>query len=589
MNQKTILFLIAIVISSCKTDKHDNNQITKDELREHIQYLASEKLAGRYPGTPGDKLTAEFILKDFRSNDLFLYDTNGLQTFEVSLGNKVSDNNSLTIDQYKAELQKEFVPFAFSSNDTLQSEVAFAGYGFKIETPEFTWNEYKNLDVNNKWVMILEGKPNLQKMRSPFRPHQRNRSKIMLAREMGAGGVLIVSEEKELTSPALKRGTLNIPVIHITRELADRILKPKNITVSELKHFYTDEEETHSFQVETTVSANIKLEEYIVQTHNILAEIKQPRERNDGKYIVIGAHYDHLGIGGAESGSRNPDTSAIHFGADDNASGVASMLEISEKLQSIQDSLTKNILFIAFGAEEQGLIGSNYFINHSEIDPSDIEAMINIDMVGRLREEKSLQVGGTGTSKQAEDLLKKHNERYNFKLGFSKEGYGPSDHSSFYSNNIPVFFFSTGPHLDYHTPQDKPSKINYTGLKEVSHFIYDVTKELAMDKTQLTFQEAGPKSKAKQMRHGEKLKVTLGIMPDFAGIVENGLRADLVIKGKPAYRAGMQKGDIIRAINGKKISDVYDYMERLSDLKPGQTITVEILRDSTQKVLMVQL
>jgi hypothetical protein len=215
--------------------------------------------------------------------------------------------------------------------------------------------------------------------------------------------------------------------------------------------------------------------------------------------------------------------------------------------------------------------------------------MINIDMIGRLRDENSLQVGGVGTSLQAEEILKKINRDFQFTLGMTKEGYGPSDHSSFYSKDVPVFFFSTGPHLDYHTPEDTPDKINYEGLKKVTRYIYSLSNQLSGLDSSLTFQEAGPKNTKDQYKHGEKLKVTLGIMPDFAGIEERGLRADMVIKGKPASRAGMKNGDIITALNGKKIKDIYDYMERLSDINPGQTITVEIIRDNKEKVLMVQL
>jgi C-terminal processing protease CtpA/Prc len=180
------------------------------------------------------------------------------------------------------------------------------------------------------------------------------------------------------------------------------------------------------------------------------------------------------------------------------------------------------------------------------------------------------------------------NASYDFTLGLSPEGYGPSDHSSFYSKDIPVFFFSTGPHLDYHTPEDTPDKINYDGLKLVSDYICDLALHLSKQKKELTFQEAGPKMEDQQQRRAE-LKVTLGIMPDFAGVVKKGLQADLVIKGKPAYRAGMKDGDIITAINGKHVGDIYDYMDRLSEIEPGQTITVEILRNGEKRVLMVQL
>jgi hypothetical protein len=367
------------------------------------------------------------------------------------------------------------------------------------------------------------------------------------------------------------------------------MLKSKESSVKELRSFYEKEQHPKSFSLDQKLNAEVDRRKDKHQTQNVIAKLPAKSTENQEKYIVVGGHYDHLGYGGQGSGSRRPDTTAIHYGADDNASGIAAMLEIAEKLESIRDSLKKTVVFIGFGAEELGLIGSKYFVNNTDIDPEQIEAMINIDMIGRLRNENSLQISGTGTSKEADSLLKRYNKSYNFKLGLSKEGYGPSDHSSFYSRNIPVFFFSTGPHLDYHTPKDIPSEVNYKGLKKVTEYIYDLTKDMATTDMSLTFQKTGNKPKSEEKVHRKELKVTLGIMPDFAGVEDRGLRADLVVKGEPADRAGMKKGDIITAINGHEIGDIYDYMNRLSKIKPGQTITVEIIRDGETKVLMVQL
>jgi len=582
-----------IILLSCTFQNKDQIQITIPELREHITYLASKELKGRMPGTRGDKNAAEYIIKDFKSNNLVLHEGTGKQSFDITLGNKLGTKNELHINRYEAELQTDFTPFPYSGNETLQSQVAFAGYGYQIQSADFTWNDYENIDVQGNWVMLLEGMPAL-KNKKPFGPGKSARSKALKAKELGAGGILFVVDQTskdvpDFVDPTIKEGELDLPVIQISKSLANRILKKEGKAIEELKTFYNKEKHPKSFMINTKIDATVELLENTVTTQNVIAKIPGKKAKEDRKYIVIGGHYDHLGHGGTNSGSRRPDTNAIHFGADDNASGIAAMLEIAEKLETLKDSLSRTIIFIGFGAEEQGLIGSKYFMKHSEIDPENIEAMINIDMVGRLREENSLQVGGTGTSKEADSLLKAHNTSYNFKFGFSEEGYGPSDHSSFYSNDIPVFFFSTGPHLDYHTPMDTPDKINYKGLKKVTNYIFDLTKDLAMSTKELSFQEAGPKSPGKAKRHGEKLKVTLGIMPDFAGVEDRGLRADLVIKGKPADRAGMKKGDIITAINGHEIGGIYDYMERLSKIKAGQTITVEIIRDKQTKVLMVQL
>jgi hypothetical protein len=594
MMRLLFILMAMLILKACQLNQHDDQDITVNELKEAIHYLASEELEGRKAGSAGGKKAAAYMLNDFRSNDLELFGEDGKQTFDVVLGYKLGKYNSFSFNNYKAKLKEEFIPFPFSDNGPMEEEVVFAGYGFNIQSEIFRWNDYQDINPKGKWVLIFQGTPDIKKYQKMFGPRKDDRSKAEKAKELGAKGVLIVSDQDKdekvtLANPSATRGNIGIPAINITPELADKILKSKEYSVKELKSFYNKEQQPKSFNLSIQVKAEVDRRKNKGQTQNAIARLPVKEENNSDKYIVVGAHYDHLGYGGPGSGSRRPDTNAIHYGADDNASGIAAMLEIAEKLETIRDSLTKNVIFIGFGAEELGLFGSKYFINNTDIHPEQIEAMINIDMIGRLRDENSLQISGTGTSKEADSLLNKYNQSYNFKLGLSKEGYGPSDHSSFYSRNIPVFFFSTGPHLDYHTPKDTPSEINYKGLQNVTEYIYDLTKNLATTDMTLTFQEAGSRPESEEKQHREDLKVTLGIMPDFAGVVDRGLRADLVIKGKPADRAGMKKGDIITAINGHEIGDIYDYMNRLSKIKPGQTITVEILRDGKSKVLMVQL
>jgi hypothetical protein len=221
------------------------------------------------------------------------------------------------------------------------------------------------------------------------------------------------------------------------------------------------------------------------------------------------------------------------------------------------------------------------------IDLKKVNAMINLDMVGRLQDSSSLQVGGAGTAEGLKELVKSLGDTNLISLTFSDEGYGPSDHSSFYGKNIPVLFYSTGAHLDYHTPSDTWDKINYTGIVEISNLIYNVAKNLANNPERLKFREAGPKVEVN--RAMRRKGVTLGIMPDFAGNIKNGLRADFVTPGKPAALGGMKKGDIITSINGKTINNIQDYMFRMGQLKHGETISVEVLRNGKKEVLLIQL
>jgi len=213
--------------------------------------------------------------------------------------------------------------------------------------------------------------------------------------------------------------------------------------------------------------------------------------------------------------------------------------------------------------------------------------MINLDMVGRLNETNNLQISGVGTAAGLKNLVYAKTDTSVIKLTLSNEGYGPSDHSSFYGKNIPVLFYFTGAHMDYHTPTDTWEKINYKGMVEISDLIFSMSKELASSDIRLQFKEAGPKAQAVQYGRGKG--VTLGIMPDFAGVVKNGLRADFVTPGKPAALGGMQKGDIITFINGKPVNNIQDYMFRMSQLKHGETISVEVLRNDKKVVLLILL
>ncbi len=219
------------------------------------------------------------------------------------------------------------------------------------------------------------------------------------------------------------------------------------------------------------------------------------------------------------------------------------------------------------------------------MDLKKVRAMFNFDMVGRLdTASNALSISGTGTSAESEEILGRLNP--GFSLAFSGEGFGPSDHASFYMENIPVFYFSTGAHADYHTPGDIPGKINTDGISRVADYAWKVALEVANRNEPLTFREAGSKM---QRSRGGRFKVTLGVMPDYAGLEKHGMRVDAVTKDKPAYRAGMVKGDIITAIDGKPVGNIYDYMNRLKTFIEGQTISVDILRDGEHKVLIVQL
>jgi len=592
MKSYTIFILILLLSAAGCNSPEENPGITVNELRGHVTYLASDELGGRYPGTRGAEKAADYIRDGFEEAGLTLFEDSGYQNFSVTMGREPGSNNTLSMKGQRLRMGEDFTPLPFSGNGKHSGEVVFAGYGLQTEARGFTWDDYSGNNVNGRWVMILRGAPDKDQLKRYFMGKTRDREKALTAKDQGAAGILFVSgfhydSTDRLVNPRVKKGNIEIPALHITRDAANKILVDR--TIRELEEKITHRGQPHTFKLSKEITASCDLEPTKATARNVIGLLKSTAEQAPDRYIVVGGHYDHLGMGGEGTGSRRPDTTAIHNGADDNASGIAAMMEIAEKLAEKRDSLQSHFIFVAFDAEEMGLLGSRYFMSHPPVNKQSMEAMINLDMIGRLRDANSLQVGGIGTAAESEKIIHRLNDTSDFQLGLTREGYGPSDHSSFYSQDIPVFFFSTGPHLDYHTPADDAEKLNYRGLQKVSDLVYRLALQLANLDSGLAFRQAGPKMKEQQARHGEEMQVTLGIMPDFAGVVKKGLRADLVIEDKPADRAGMKNGDIITAVEGKKISDIYDYMDRMSEFQSGETITVEILRDEKQKVLMVQL
>ena len=319
-----------------------------------------------------------------------------------------------------------------------------------------------------------------------------------------------------------------------------------------------------------------------ITTHNIIAVVPGKDKHLRNEYIVVGSHYDHLGMGGQGSGSRRPDTLGVHPGADDNASGDAVVLELARHFKKARSP--RSIIFAFFGAEEQGLVGSKKFLEWMKQEDNQrknlpdsmkgIVAMVNLDMVGRMR-DSAMSVSGTGTSSAFKALVEQVAEQTKLNVSCTPDGYGPSDHASFVAAEIPVLFLTTGGHMEYHTPDDLPPTLNYDGLQQTLTFSEALIDRLACLPTTPDYISV-PSSNT--MKHA-KFKVTLGLMPDVMGASRiPGLRADIVVAGKPAYQAGIRSGDIIQEIDGKPVSNINEYMERLSELQPDTTIPVKVLR-----------
>ena len=589
------LLLSIILAVSCSVNRTANTRGEQSEAskyRDLIKYLSSDSLKGRLTGTPGDSLAAEYIRSRFTSYGLIPVSGDGFQRFKVTDKVVAGNANSFVSESRNYIHGIDFEPFSFSENSSLKADVVFTGYGFSINNDSLKWDDYQGQNIKGNWVMILRGDPEVDNNMSKFSQYNGDRDKALMAKDLGAGGVLLVSgitfDKDDKFDPLLKgEFSVGIPVLKIKRNLADAILQKSGTNIEEVEKKLNANRKPASFQSGVTVEARSEIIQYKTNTRNVIMMLPGDDPVLKKEFVIIGGHFDHLGMGGPGSGSRAVDTIGVHHGADDNASGVAMVVELAGRFAAAKESHKRSLVFITFTGEEIGLLGSKYFTDNPLIDLSKADAMINLDMVGRLKETKDLQVAGVGTAAGLKELALEYDDTTKLKVYTTEEGSGPSDHSSFYAKNIPVMFITTGAHVDYHTPSDTWDKINYDGMVSVTDLVYKMAYHLANDTAKLKFKEAGPKNTVS--RGYRKMRVTLGIMPDVAGVVKNGLRADLVTPGKPAALGGMKKGDIIISIEGKPVNNIQDYMFRLGQLKPGQTITVEVLRNNKKEVLVIQL
>jgi aminopeptidase YwaD len=587
------LILLAFIILSSSKVRIKSPEVTADELKKHISYLASDVLKGRKTGTEGDSLAALYIRDDLKGNGLIPLSGDGFQRYRVTDKIILGPANSLIVNGTSCKVESEFVPFAFSENNSFNADVVIAGYGFDINEDSLKWDDYSGLDVKGKVVMILRADPEIDKNKSPFIKYSRDRDKVLQAKDMGAAAVLLVSGkifDPEDKFEPLARGeqSVGIPAFRISRKIADQILETAKMTVEVLEKKLNDERKPSSFDTKIKISGHSDVVQTTIPTRNVVMLMPGSDKTMKNEYVIIGAHFDHLGMGGIGSGSRVPDTVAVHYGADDNASGVGMMLELAEKLAAHPESHKRSIIVAAFSGEEMGLLGSKKYVEDPMIDLKAVDAMVNLDMVGRLTDSTKLQIGGVGTAESLRKIVYESCDTTKMRLALAEEGYGPSDHASFYGKDIPVLFLTSGAHLDYHTPSDTWDKINYPGMVKIADVAFKIIEDIANTEPKLIFKEAGPKlatGRGVSRRKG----VTLGIMPDFAGNVKNGLRADAITPGKPASIGGMKRGDIIISINGKSVNNIQDYMFRMSQLKFGETISVEVIRNGKTEVLLIQL
>ena len=594
-NKRALYLILFIVVLGALLIQTKNtgisSEITNNEIMGHIRYLSHDSRGGRYPGTRGSKDAIAYLVKRLKSYGVGPGVENSyVQPFDITTGITLDNTNYAIINEDSLVLKRDYIPLSFSSSGITEGEVVFAGYGFDINEDQLQWNDYSGINVKDKWVMVMRHSPERGNNHSPFAAHSPLHKKMLIARDKGAVGIIFISqlEDEDLLPLNYMSGYDNseIPALHLSNNTADKLLANQGWSRQKIQETMNRSLESLNFQIDgKTLKTSIGLKHTVSRGANVIGEIKSGNRKYRDEYVVIGAHFDHVGQGGPGSGSRKPDLNVVHPGADDNASGTSGLLEIAQKLAAQKSRLKRSVVLIGFDAEEKGLLGAKYFVENPTIDLDNIVTMINMDMIGRM-EDSSATVGGVGTSPAFESLLDSLKVGRSFDLSMSEQGFGPSDHAAFYSKNIPVLFFFSGFHNEYHTPEDTWKHINLQGTTDIVNLVYDVVYHLSRTSSRPRFTEAGPKQ-AQAAPMNRSFKVTFGIMPSYTSS-EEGLQVDGISKPDgPAATAGITKGDVIKSIDGKIIKNIYEYMDRLGELKTGATVPVTIERNGKQLVLNV--
>jgi len=579
------VLLLAVPLAGCgdHTATTTDPQVQADELREHVYWLASDELAGRRTGTPEGERAARYLAAEFRRYGLEPMGDDGgyLQAFTFVSGVELGSGNTLALagESDGFRLDRDWRPFAFSDDGEADLEVVFVGYG--ISVPDEGWDDYAGLDVTGKAVLVVPYGPPDDQGGMRFPRHHALRRKAAVARDHGAAALLVAPhpgiDPADFLEPLrydASPGSSGIVAVSLTLEATDRLLGEAGPLTTRLAAVGTPTRSSRSGRpaAPPRIRLAVDVEPVRATGNNVLGGVVHSTP--DAPWIVVGAHYDHLGMGG--EGSLVPDSVAVHNGADDNASGTAGLLELAQTFVAVPLS-DRNLLFAAFAAEELGLLGSAWLAEHLPAEVGTVEAMLNMDMIGRLDDTRSLTVYGTGTSPGWDPLLDRVNDSgaYDFRLSRIPDGYGSSDHASFYARGIPVLHFFTGTHSDYHRPGDDADRLNYPGEERVVRFISALIRTWTRSPELLVFQPAAAPETPGGGRAG--ISVYTGVVPDF-GWEGEGFRISGVNDGSPAAMAGLEPGDVILRMGDRSIRNIYDYTYALQDGSPGQRVEMELRR-----------
>lgn len=572
-----------------------------------VQHLASPELEGRLAGTAGEEKAARWLAERFQQEGLAPLKGGLVQTFTFRAGVSLGANNQLSVQEQSFTVDKDWRPLGFSrSGQVAPAPVVFAGYGIVAPQAEEqpAYDAYNQLDVTGKWVMVLRYLPEdvEEARRQHLRRYAMLRHKATVARDAGAAGLIVVSGPRSkvkdplvpLTSDASQAGS-GLPVISVTDEVAQRWLQRSGKDLDTLQKSLDTGEPIGGFVLEgVQVGAQIDLVEEQRTGHNVLAQLV-PASPQAAKRpaLLVGAHLDGLGHGtSGGSLAREEEKGQLHPGADDNASGVAAMLlmarQLSEGVKRQEIQLARPVIFAGWGGEELGLLGSHAFVNGDRARGSGqarklqppLVAVLNLDMVGRLREHLVLQ--GTGSSTAWAALIERAVARQALPVQVQQDAYLPTDATTFYLARVPVLNAFTGAHSEYHSPRDTVDKLNGEGLVRVASLMSELAQIIATRSDALPYVEMTAPT-----QQGRGFRVYLGTIPDYAAADVEGVRLSGVQGGSPAQEAGLQAGDVIIEVGKKPIRNIYDYSYALETLEVGEQVGVRVRRGKNEVALQI--
>ncbi|MGF1581855.1 MAG: M28 family peptidase [Gemmataceae bacterium] len=581
------------------------NLESEKRLRKDVVYLASKKLEGRGTQTKGLELAAEYVAKQFRAAGL--KPGNGksyFQPFEIA-PSILKDGTQFLIkgpqgQTIKLKIGDHFNVMGFSGNKKANAPLVFVGYG--ITAPDVKYDDYKDIDVEGKIVVLIRRTPRYRS-KLGFDGRRKSRHADLISRmnnalKQKAAGFILVNDDYESNDKLTEFKQLVqakrsiIPAVHVKRSVVDDILRSSaNTTLTAIEKAIDRDLKPRSMALNGW-SATIHTTTEGTKVKNVIGYLpgSGPLAK---EYVVVGGHYDHLGYG--ERGSRARSSKLrkqIHFGADDNASGTTGVMELARRFAKKSSRERRTLVFMAFSAEEKGLLGSDFYCSKQPLFPLDKTfAMLNLDMIGRMSTDKKTNQGnvlvqGVGTAKEFDTMLERFNKRYNFKFTKSPGGNGPSDHNSFFLKDIPVLFLWTGVHQNYHLPTDTAERINYKDMVRLVNLAENVATYFATTKESLQFVKAinkgfisRPGAKAQT---ASRSKVRLRFAPDYAYQGSDGMRISFVVPGGPAAKAGLKAGDRIVEIQGERIRSVSEYSTVINKQPKGTVLTIKFIRNKKE-------